>query len=100
MAYVRKPISCQAAAVALTQNALTIGATGMLIEQKDRNRALGKALADARVSLKWPQTLASKKLGITSTYLSALENGRVTASLELVAKAERLYGAKILEVMP
>lgn len=70
----------------------------MIPRQKEINRAVGLALRSGREKKVMPQTTAAKKLRITSTYLSALENGRVTASIELIAKAEKLYGTEIFHV--
>lgn len=70
----------------------------MLTEQKELNKALGHSLKLARESCALPQRLAAKKLGVTHTFLSAIENGRVTTSIELVCLAERVYGKKVLRV--
>lgn len=66
--------------------------------QHEINTAVGVSLKLGREARKLPQRAAAKKLGITSTYLSALENGRVTASVELIVKAEKLYGKEVLRV--
>lgn len=66
--------------------------------QHGLNVSIGLSLKTGRENKKLPQRVAAKKLGITNTYLSALENGRVTASVELIVKAEKLYGKEVLRV--
>ncbi|MFE4516347.1 Scr1 family TA system antitoxin-like transcriptional regulator [Kitasatospora sp. NPDC056783] len=60
--------------------------------QDDHATEFGKLLRTSREQRGWKQEFLATEVGCTSSYISALENGRRKPSQQLVNKLDRLFG--------
>ena len=61
-------------------------------------KEMGQQFYEWRIAKDWSQALTAKKLGITGTYLSHLENGKSSPSLHLMYKIAALFNKKFIGV--